>query len=536
MARNQCLSRLTILLVVICLIISVVGCKSLTQKTEPAEIVYGLTLIPSGIDPHIHASSELGIPLRSVYDTLVYQDLETREFVPGLAESWDVSPDGLTYTFKLRQDVTFHDGTAFNAEAVRVNLERILDPAANSLKAAQLLGPVQEVRVDSEYSMTIVLSKPFVPLLDGLSQPYIGMASPAALSEYDVEIYQFHQVGTGPYRFVEYIVNDRLVLERNVDYNWGPSVVVNPGVPKVDRIVFRFFTDPASRALALQSGDAQIMGELLPTDARYLSDEEAVQLVSVGIPGQPLQFLFNTAQMPTSSLEVRQALLLATDRQAIVQSVFQGYSPVAYGPLSSTTLYYTPSVEGYYAYNPVQADALFNSTGWIDSDDDGWRDDLGAPLEIVLVVPPWGLAPEVAQLLESQWESVLKVQVQIKQVASFPMLSDEANKGEYNAISLNFAGLDPTVLNSFFLSDGMRNWSRYTDPELDDWLLAAQAEMDPGLRAGLYRLIQERIMEQALVLPVREYVNLNGVQPEVHGLHFDIQGWYPYLVDLELSP
>jgi len=536
MVRRQWLHRLTVLFAVIGLIASMVGCRRLVQKVEPTEIVYGLTLTPSGIDPHIHASSELGIPLRSVYDTLVYQDPEKGEFVPGLAESWEVSPDGLTYTFSLRQDVTFHDGTAFNAEAVRVNFERILDPATNSLKAAQLLGPVQEVRVDSEYSVTIILSAPFVPLLDGLSQPYIGMASPKALGEYDVEIYQFHQVGTGPYRFVEYVVNDRLVLERNVDYNWGPSVVVNPGVPEVDRIVFRFFTDPASRALALQSGDAQIMGELLPTDARRLLEEESIQLVSVAIPGQPLQFLFNTTQMPTSSLEVRQALLLATDRQAIVQSVFQGYSPVAQGPLSSTTLHYDPAVEGRYAYNPVQAEALFNSTGWIDSDGDGWRDDAEVPLEIVLVVPPWGLAPEVAQLIESQWESVLKVQVRLKQVASFPMLSDEANNGEYNAISLNFAGLDPIVLNSFFLSDGMRNWSRYADPELDSWLLSSQAEMDPTARAGLYRLIQERIMEQALVLPIREYVNLNGVRPEVHGLHYDIQGWYPYLTDLELSP
>ncbi|MBN1427844.1 MAG: hypothetical protein JXB07_05620 [Anaerolineae bacterium] len=536
MVKTNCLHKLTIVLVIVFLLVSFSGCKGDTQKKEPDQIVYGLTLVPSGIDPHIHASSELGIPLRSVYDTLVYQDPETHEFVSGLAESWDISPDGLIYTFNLRQDVTFHDGTPLNAEAVRFNLQRILDPAANSLKAAQLLGPVQEVRVDSEYSVTITLSVPFVPLMDGLSQPYIGIASPKALGEYDLETYQFHQVGTGPYRFVEYIVNDRLVLDRNDDYHWGPSVVVNQDVPKVERIIFRFFMDPASRALALQSQDVQIMGELLPTDARQLSEEEIVRLESVVIPGQPLQFLFNTAQMPTSSLEVRQALTLATDRQAIVQSVFQGYSPMAHGPLNANTLYYDSAVEGLYAYNPVQAEALFNSTGWIDSDNDGWRDNAGVPLEIVLVVPPWGLAPEVAQLIESQWESRLKVQVRIKQVASFPMLSDEAKKGEYNAISLNFAGLDPTVLDSFFLSDGSRNWSRYTDPELDDWLLAARAELDPARRAELYGLIQGRIMEQALILPVREYVNLTGVQLAVHGLHFDTQGWYPYLTDLELSP
>lgn len=522
-----------VLSAMVLLLVSIAGCNGPALDIGPTELVYGLTLPPSGIDPHIHASSELGIPLRSVYDTLVYQDTETRSFVPGLAESWQVSTDGLTYTFSLRQDVTFHDGSPFNADAVRVNLQRILDPATNSLKAAGLLGPVQQVRVDSEFTVSIILSKPFVPLLDSLSQPYIGMASPKALSEYDVETYQFHQVGTGPYRFVEYTVNDHLLLDRNPDYKWGPSVVTNTGTPKIDRIMFRFFPDPASRALALQNGDVQIMGELLPTDARRLAEEGAIDLETVAIPGQPLQFALNTTRAPTSSLEVRQALILATDRQAIVQSVFQGYSPIAYGPLSSPTLYYDPEVETSYPYDSAQAEALFNSTGWIDSDNDGWRDDAGVPLVIVLVVPPWGLAPDVAQLLESQWETVLKVQVQLKQVASFPMLSEEAQKGDYNAISLNFSGLDPTVLDSFYLSDGMRNWSRYADTELDGWLLAAQSEMDPARRAAVYREIQGRIMEQALVLPIREYVNLNGMRPEVKGLHFDAQGWFPYLADIE---
>ena len=122
------------------------------------------------LDPHIHASSELGIPLRSVYDTLVYREPQLLGFVPGLAESWEVSEDGLTYTFNLRQDVTFHDGTPFNAEAVRVNLERILDPDTASQKAVFMLGPVERVDVLGEYQVAIVLSSPYPPLLDSLSQ------------------------------------------------------------------------------------------------------------------------------------------------------------------------------------------------------------------------------------------------------------------------------------------------------------------------------------------------------------------------------
>ncbi len=520
---------LVALLVVVC---GVGGCGAQSNVATPTELVYGLTLVPSGIDPHIHASSELGIPLRSVYDTLVYRDAETLEFVPGLAESWEISPDGLNYTFRLRQDVKFHDGTPFDADAVRVNIERILASGTNSLKAAQLIGPVTHVVVNDTYSVSLILSEPFAPLLDGLSQPYLGMASPTALQEYDTATYQFHQVGTGPYRFVEYIVNDRLVLERNPDYAWAPSTVSNRGVPAVDRIVFRFFPDPASRALALESGEVDIMGELLPTDARYLSADGKIQLATVQVPGQPMQYIFNTTRPPTDSLPVRQALIMGADRESIVQAVFQGYSPIAYGPLSRSTLYYDPAVEGRYAYDPVQAAALLNSTGWTDSDGDGWRDENGSPFEIVIVVPPWGLNPEVVQVLADQWQTNLQVRVKIEQVASFPMLSDVAKTGEYNLIGINFSGLDPVLLNSFFMSDGIRNWSGYIDPEMDQWLQAGQAEPDTTRRAAWYTLVQQRIMDQALILPIRDYVNLNGVRPGIYGLHYDAQGWFPYLADL----
>jgi len=520
------------LLVIGCLVVS---CNGAMTTAVPSEIIYGLTLPPSGIDPHINASAELGIPLRSVYDTLVYFDPQTGAYVPGLAESWQISGDGLNYTFVLRRDVKFHDGTPFNADAVKSNISRILDPANNSAKAAQLLGPVKTVQVHDVYTVSIILSEPYAPLMDGLSQPYLGMASPQALSTYDASTYQFHQVGTGPYRFVEYVVNDRLVLERNPDYLWGPQVVSNLGVPAVNRIVFRFYPDPPSRALALEGGDAQIMGEIPPADAKRLADSGAARIVPVPAPGQPLQFLINTTRKPTDSLAVRQALLLASDRQAIVQAIFQGYSPIAYGPLASTTEYFDPSVDGLYAPDPVQAVTLFNTSGLTDSNGDGWRDDQGKPVEIVLVVPPWGMAPDVAQLLKSQWENVLKVHIKIKQVASFPMLSDEAKAGEYHLIALNFFGYDPVVLNAFYQSNGVRNWSHIADSALDKLLLSGQQEMDPARRKEIYAQIQRRIMDQAVVLPIRDYVNLNGIAVGVEGLRFDAQGWFPYLTDLALG-
>jgi peptide/nickel transport system substrate-binding protein len=257
------------------------------ESTQKDSIVYGLTLSPSGIDPHINASAELGIPLSSVYDTLVFQDPETKEFVPGLAKSWTISLDGLTYTFSLRDDVLFHDGTKFNADAVKANLEYIVNPEHLSQKASLMLGPFDRAEVIDEFSVSILLKEPFAPLLDSLSQVYLGMASPAALDEWGMTDYQFHQVGTGPYRFVEYIPNDHLTIEKNPDYAWAPNIYHQTSA-EIDEIVFKFYGDVATRSLALETGEADIIGEIPPHDANRLSESEEFVL-----PTHPIFLQYN---------------------------------------------------------------------------------------------------------------------------------------------------------------------------------------------------------------------------------------------------
>jgi peptide/nickel transport system substrate-binding protein len=503
-------------------------------------VVYGLTLSPSGFDPHIHASSELGIPLRSVYDTLTYRDPNTGNFVPGLASAWTISDDGLTYTFTLRQDVTFHDGTRFDASAVVVNFDRIFAEETGSQKARFMIPTFSRAEIVDNYTVRLVLSEPYAPTLDSLSQVYFGMASPTALAEYDRDTYQFHQVGTGPFRFVEFITADRLVIERNPDYAWAPSIYNNQGPPHVERIEFRFFTDPTTRALALESGDAQIMGELLPADAERLSGDTRVRVLPVSVPGQPQQFFLNTQNWPTSDLTVRQALLYGTNRSEIVDTVFRGFSPVAHGPLAATTQYFNAALVNQYPYDYVYARALLESVGFADTDGDGVLEQNGRPLQINLLTPPWGLSPQVAQLLESQWEA-LGADVHLKQVPTFPALQ-EAARGEtqddgtvtyqYHAIGLNFFGADPSLLDQFYHSGGGLNWSRVVNTDLDIWLTEATRTNDPIQRQTIYADAQRRVMELALIIPIRDYVNLNGVSAELEGLHFDAYGFFPILNDL----
>lgn len=539
------------LLIVITLLLT--ACAGAPSDTLPEpRIVYGLTLLPSGFDPHLNASAELGIPLRSVYDTLVYRHPQSGEYVPGLASSWDVAEDGLSYTFNLRQDVTFHDGTVFNAEAVAINLDRITNPDNGSQKARFMLGSYIGYDLLDTYTIRLNFSEPYAPLMDSLSQVYLGIASPTQLAAYDTATYQFHQVGTGPFRMVEYVPGDRFVITRNNDYAWGPAFYTQPDNP-VMTVEFRFFEDPPTRALALESGEVQIVGEIQPIDAQLLSGNPALRLYSIEIPGQPLQFMMNTDRFPTDTRAVRQALLFGTNRAGITETVFQRLSPVAYGPITANTDSHYGEVTDTYPYDTVQAATLLEAAGFTENNDEGilfvptirqevetpdetaitatppdTPEIVGIPLEVTMVVPPWGLAPQVAQLIQSQWRDI-GIDLKIVQVAGFSQLLEVAASGEYNLIALNFFGRDPSLLNQFFVSDGALNWTGYSDIELDTYLRNALTELDVASRNSLYAAAQTRILDQALILPIRDYANLNGATAQLEGVTFDAQGWFPLL-------
>ncbi len=514
------------LLFVILLVTLLAGCG--TPPLPSARIVYGLTLSPSGIDPHVNASSELGIPLTSVYDTLVYRDTDTDDFVPGLAERWEISDDGLIYTFYLRRGVTFHDGTPFNAEAVRFNLERITSPDVASQKARFMLGPYERTEVTDEYTVRVHLSEPFAPLLDAFSQVYLGMASPTAVEKWGDE-YQLHQVGTGPFVFADYAPGDHLLIRRNPDYDWGPSVYEHD-TAQVEEIEFRFFTDPATRSPALETGEADVMGEIPPQDVARLAESDDFRVEPVPIPGASLMVFMNTTRPPLDDIRVRQALLYGTDRQAIISVVFRDISPVAYGPLAAVTLGYEPRVQDLYPYDPAQAAALLDEAGWIDTDGDGVRDRDGELLTLEFTLMGWGYMPEIEQWMAAQW-SELGIEVN-SQMVSYPEALQVADEGQHHLIPFNLSGSDPDILRKFFHSQAGFNWAKVDDAELDDWLGTAARTSDLVERTALYSHVQLQVMEQALVIPVYDYVNLNGVSNRVQGLSFDSQGWFPWLIDV----
>ncbi|HEX2618553.1 MAG TPA: ABC transporter substrate-binding protein, partial [Phototrophicaceae bacterium] len=302
-------------------------------------------------------------------------------------------------------------------------------------------------------------------------------------------------------------------------------------------IEYRFFADPPTRFSALESGDAQVMGEIPPLTARSMTGNSQIQLIPSAIAGQPQQFIINTQKFPTDNITFRQALLTGTNRSAITDVVFQGFSPVAWGPITSNTQFYSGEMNGMYSYNAEQAIALLASLGYTDADQNGYLDNPSVEkgdIEVKLIVPPWGSIPQIAQLIQDQWK-VLGIKAILVSVPDFSTLLDLVKQGDYNLVAFYTFGVDPAFLNSFFASDGSRNWTGFSNSELDNVLFGAQRQLESGTRSTLYARAQKIIMDNALILPIRESVNLNAAVDNIDGLTFDPYGWFPLMANVRLK-
>jgi peptide/nickel transport system substrate-binding protein len=244
--------------------------------------------------------------------------------------------------------------------------------------------------------------------------------------------------------------------------------------------------------------------------------------------------MFNTTRTPTDELAVRQALILGTDRSTIVQTIFGSTSPVAQGPLSLNVMPFLAK-DPLPDNDPAEAARLLGSAGWSLEEGQTARSHDGQPMQLKIVAPSWGSNPEVAQLLQAAWER-LGIKVEIETAAGFGPLKEAQAAGEYNLIGVNLFGTDPDLLRPFFTTDGTYDWTMIHSGELDRLLLkASQSTQDSASRAALYEQVAGKIREQALILPVRDYVNLVVASARVLDLRFSAQGWFPHLIDLRLA-
>lgn len=503
------------------------GCSSNAQTSGSnslTTITYALASEPGNIDPHISSEDETAIILRQIYDTLVYRDPRQQSIIPGLATQWTVSQDNLVYTFSLRKDVRFHDGNSFNAQAVADNFERLEVLNAPVSKAKMLLSQYYAgYEIVDEYTIRFKLSQPYAPFLDALSQPYLGIASPSAFKQYSPERYQFHQVGTGPFVFIDYIPGKSIILRRNTDYNWGSISSAPTENNSVSEIDFSFLPGAKQRLDAVNGSKVDVVSDLLPADARSLTVNPNVQIFPIKIAGQPLQFLINTTRFPTDNVAFRQALLYSANRNFILDTVFQRFSSIGWSSVTSNMLYYNGQLEGVYASDTGKAQSLLASIGYLDSDNNKYLDLNGVEADISVIIQSGDLYPDIAKDLADQWR-LIGIKANIVAVPTLTALKARVDTNEYNLIAFSTVGTDPALLNDFFAPAAQYNWSKVSDAQLATLLGQGITLVDSAARGSAYAQIQQQIMDQALILPIGEPIRLNAANKAIRHLVFDAVG------------
>ena len=486
---------------------------------------------PPTMDNRVSGSTEWWRAGYAIFDTLIYQEAGTLELYPGLAESWEISEDGTEYTFKLKEGVTFHDGEPFNAEAVKYTFDSIQDPALKSLTAIGYLGPYKETQVVDEYTAKVVFTEPYAPFLNNLTHSVLAPVSPVAGADY--ETFAFHPVGTGPFKFKEFIPQISMTFERNPDYNWGPEFWHNKGPAHIDEVTFRFVPtgELATRLGLLESGEVQLTSGVAPQELTNLQDDGYYQVLLPDVPGSPQIMPLNLLKAPTDDLLVRQAMLYAVDMDAIVDTLWFGGRRAAKGPLSSPTVGYEPAVEEYYPYDPEKANQLLDEAGWT-MGDDGIRVKDGQRLEMLTIITV-GIEAKSGELVQAYLKEVgIDNQVDAQEYAQ---TAPRFLAGEHNIARVYFSHTDPVVLTTLYHSKNIEgtgfNRTMKPDPELDSMLDAAQAEMDPDTRLQMYSDIQKYIMDNALMIPRWEERVFWVGEQNVYGLHFQPLGG-PWLNDI----
>jgi len=490
----------------------------------------------------IHALSNGNIQWmgRILFDCLVYQD-EQGNISPWLAKSWEISEDGRTYTFHLRDDVTFSDGAKFNAVALQTNLEHMRDPATKSPLAAAYIAPYLDGKVIDEYTFEAHLREPYTPFLDVLAQSWLGMVSPKQIREAPKTIAE-HPVGSGPFLLESYKRDQVAVFVKRPGYHWAPPVTRHQGEAYLDRIELSYVPEAMIRFTALESGQSDFALDAPSQNAAAIRANPELVMRSRIRKGNPSRSMtFNVEQAPFDDVRVRRAVAKAIDRDGLAWISGFGEFISKADFLAANTRFYQPNNDAL-AYDVDAANALLDQAGWTGRDHQGYRTKNGKRLSATLLTydnPAFPASVSVA------------IQADLKKVGfdmpieMLPLtrVTERRYAGKFQALAAGYWHTNtPDGLFVLYHSQSIstakligQNAGKFRDAELDRVLSAARRSRDPVELQALYAEAQKRLTETVPAVPSVESQVLTAYGRQVKGVIFDTSHNVPFFTSIWLD-
>jgi peptide/nickel transport system substrate-binding protein len=491
------------LLAVVAMIIS--ACSGDTGSTSDGKedeggkktLVFGRGADSIQLDPSKVTDGESIYVTNQIYDTLVRYEEENTEVKAALATDWEVSDDGLVWTFQLRDDVKFHDGTDFAADDVVFNFERWTTSAEFvyygymfGASEDDMGGIIEKVEATGDHEITITLSEPNAPFLQTLAMPPFGMASPEAVEEHGDDYFK-NPVGTGPFVFEEWVPDDSITVTKNDDY-FGE-------VAKVDEVIFRVIPDNGARFMELQAGTIDLMTGLNPQDIGTAEGDDALQIIRRPSMNVAYMAMNMDKEGPLADKRVRQAINMAVNKEELIE-LYEGIGKEAKNPIPPSLWGYNDDVEPY-AYDVEKAKALLAEAGYADGFDitlntfSNPRDYMPQPKITAQAITEMLKAVNInVEIVESDWDTHLTLTENGEHDMAF--LGWTGDNGDPDNFMYVLLDKDNATVGS------AGNIAFYKSDELHDLLKAAQVEMDQDKRTELYLEAQEVIHEDAPWLPI----------------------------------
>lgn len=524
------------------------GTASATSRSSGGKPVVGGTLTyleneeEACLDPEIGGDIPQAMIGQQLTDDLVYEG-PGGKIEPWLAKSWTVSPNGLQYTFTLRDDVKFTDGTPLNAAAVKYNLDRVVNPKTGSSTDGGYIAPFYKNSVVvSPYVLQVNLKQADTSLLDVLAQGYIGIESPKGI-ERGQEANCNDPIGSGPFEIKSYTPNQQIVLVRNPDYNWAPPGSAHQGPAYLSEIIWKIVPDDTVRYEALAKNQADVIYDPPAEEWKTIQDSANEKIFTHERPGSPTGITFNVDKAPLNNVDVRQALLYGSDEKADLTSAYLGTYPYVGSPLVAGTPDYDAALQNAYPYSTSKANKLLDEAGWTGRNRAGYRTKNGQVLQVAI---PYdsdsGQTPtEDLTLYQDIQASEKQVGVDIVlQPLSTAALDNLYEDHDYQTLAGDYWITNtPDVLRTLYSTQALKyygtNGTNYSNPALDTLLSNGLSDQDTATRNADYTKAQQLVSAAALQLNLYPAEERLAYASDVHGITADYAVGLPDFHDTWIS-